>query len=273
MGRGAGSAGRPTRRRSFGCCGTTIRTSEAAIDILAEHLALSSHAGTPLRFPPLLLVGAPGLGKTHFARRVAKLMGVPLRLIDYSSQQTNSTLHGTDAHWSSTQHGVLFDLVVMGEYANPVVVLDEIDKAASRNQYNPLAPLHLALEPSTAKVTRDLSILTVFEASWVTYIATANSLKSIPDSLLSRMRLVLCQPPAPRQALDATRAIVRSVMSEAAGKAFDSVAPAVVRELATHTPRNIVALLTSAMGRAAAAGRRTVELRDLIPSEGGPSFH
>jgi ATP-dependent Lon protease len=237
----------------------------AAVDVLAEQLELSAAVQAPLRVPPMLLVGPPGVGKTYFASRVAEILGAPMRLVDYASQQTNSMLHGSDRHWSNTKPGLLFDMVVLADIANPVIVLDEIDKAASGgdNKYDPIAPLHVALEPSTARRTRDISTELEFDASAVIYIATANSLKRLPDSLLSRMRLIHCEAPDASMAFDMAMAVTRRVMASAKGQHFNAVSRSVVRELAGRTPRDIVRSLERAMARAVCAGRRTIEVSDL----------
>jgi ATP-dependent Lon protease len=246
-----------------------------ALGLVADRLTLSLQNNTPLRVPPMLLVGAPGVGKTHFARRLAEIIGAPMHVIDYSTQQTNSYLHGTDRHWANTKQGVLFEMIVQGEFANPVLVLDEIDKASrfsSGNRHDTLAPLHLALEPTTARLTRDLSTDIEFDASWAIFVATANTLKSIPDSLLSRFQIILCEAPDASLAYGIAKAVVDQVMSTEMGKHFDTVPRAVVRELALHTPRNIISLLERGMGRASRAGRRSLNLEDLGDQD-SPRFH
>ena len=65
---------------------------------------------------------------------------------------------GSERRWSSMQPGILFDLVCLGTHANPIVILDEIDKGGSQRQWDPLAPLHTLLEPSTASKVRDISV-------------------------------------------------------------------------------------------------------------------
>lgn len=239
---------------------------QQAVDIVAEHLVLSVETRTPLRVPPMLLVGPPGVGKSHFAQRLAQIINAPTHRVDYSSQQTNSHLNGSDRHWSNSRYGVLFELIVMGDCANPLLVLEEIDKARSSgsDSYDPLAPLHTALEPSTARAMKDLSNDIEFDASLVNYIATANTLKRLPDSLLSRMHLVYCQAPDPSLAYNVTRSVVARVMSTAAGKHFGPVPREVVRELAVHTPREVTKMLERAMGRATRAGRKNLTLLDLV---------
>ncbi len=248
---------------------------EEAIRLVSDQLGLARSSAAPVRLMPLLLVGRPGVGKTHFALRLAEILSVPCRIIDFTAQQTNSVLHGDDRHWSNSKAGMLFDSVVLGSCANPVIVLDEIDKssAGGGRSYDPLAPLHLALEPTTARRTLDLSTEIEFDASWVTYIATANSLKGIPASLLSRMTIILCQEPTPRQAFETTQAVVKRFLSSSAASGIDGVTREAVRELALHTPRDAARLLQIALGRLTSAGRRVIEVEDIQSNAKTPHLH
>ncbi len=236
----------------------------ALCDRIEERLLLALCEDKPFTVPPILLVGRPGVGKSYAVRRVAEILGLPLAMLDMSTLQTNGRLHGADKHWANATPGLLRELVIGGKVANPVVLLDEIDKtprAGSSRHYAPLAPLHAALEPGTARRTEDQCIPGPFDASHVIYIATANQLTPIPESLLSRFQIVLCRAPGVREALAAAQRIAAEVTA-----GLDGFAPAnraVVTALAELTPRGMRQVLEAAVARAIRAGRRHLEVRDL----------
>lgn len=218
----------------------------------------------PFSLPPILLVGRPGVGKTHAARRLAALLELPFKAIDLSVGQTNGFLHGSDRHWSNARPGALFELTALGSHANPLVLLDEIDKAAqTQDRYSPLAPLYSALEPETAKSTRDQCVDFEFDASRVIYVGTANTLRDIPPPVLSRFHLIYGVEPDLRASLSIARAISRQVLADKQLADFKPVTDRVLLELADRSPRLIRKALVSAVGKAAAAGRESVVLEDL----------
>ena len=170
----------------------TLRLSQphfgAVIDLIRGQLLLGERTNKTVRIPPILLDGAPGLGKTHFAMELAKALGTTIKRISFDSAVTSATLMGSERRWSNTQFGAVFELICLGQYANPIIVLDEVDKIDSLREWNPLAPLHTLLEPSTAKCVRDISVDFEFDASLITWIATSNRKRLLPESLRSRFR-------------------------------------------------------------------------------------
>lgn len=236
------------------------------IDRIEACCALSAFTRQPLRIPPLLLVGPPGVGKTYFARIVADLLGVPHYVYALESAETVSVLTGSDKHWWNAEVGQLFKLIVHGECANPLIVLDELDKVTSGgNHYRPANALHAVLEPTTARQLRDKCIDLTFDASYTVYIATANRLSTIDPSLLSRFELFHVDAPGPRAAVSLARAIGQQVLRELRlTRRFDAPAGEVVQQLALlGSPRRMHKVLASAVGRAVVGGRTRLAVADL----------
>lgn len=189
----------------------------APLRLVANRIALAAALDRPVRVPPILLVGAPGVGKTYFTHRLAEALAVPYSSITFDQPSAGSQLRGSDKYWSNTESGILFNLICLGRAANPVVLLDEIDKSARikvGRDLDPLAQLHGALEPQTSTRIVDISTEVEFDASMVTYIATANTIDDISPSILSRFEIFHIHSPTPSERLDlaarlAERALTR----------------------------------------------------------------
>ena len=123
---------------------------EEPLEDIRKQLALCLSSEDPLELEPILLLGDPGIGKTHFARRLAKLLGTGYNFIGMSSLTAGWILSGASAQWKNAKPGKVFDALVNGDYANPVIVVDEIDKAGGDSQYDPLGSLYTLLEHDTA---------------------------------------------------------------------------------------------------------------------------
>ncbi len=241
------------------------------VEAVEASIARAQMSGQPFKLGPLLLVGQPGTGKSFAALRLAELLGLPSQLIEMAAQQTNSYLHGSDRHWGNATPGALFELLLLGSCANPLILLDEIDKAPKRANYDPLAPLHSALEPVTSKDTKDLCIPAKFDASHVSYIATANSLRDIPLPLLSRFEIIHCAPPGPREALQLARMVwVRVAQKFGIQQALPRSA---LVHLAELHPRRMGQVLEKAVSRMRMAGRSHLNLSDLESPAAGRALH
>ena len=118
------------------------------LDDVRRHVALSHDSTDGLEVTPMLLLGQPGIGKTHFARQVADLIGTGMNLVSMGSLTAGWLLSGSASQWKGAKPGKVFESLVDGRYANPVIVIDEIDKAASDAQYDPLG---LAVQPAGAR--------------------------------------------------------------------------------------------------------------------------
>ena len=150
-----------------------------AIDTLEASFALASAMSPGDRsVPPILLDGLPGIGKTMFAERLAQLMGVHIEKINIGTAQGNFEISGTSSHWSTTKPGRVHQALANGEYANPVLLLDEIDKMG-RDVYSGSIEASLLdlLETRTAAVFRDDCVGAALNAAHVVVICTSNAPK------------------------------------------------------------------------------------------------
>ena len=243
-------------------------------EVLHDHFALHAMGDGRVSWSPILLVGPAGIGKTEAARWLAERLCLPFRVMDMASTQSGSPLAGSESFWSNSEPGVLFELLAYQPKANPVVVLDELDKTNKDRPYDPLAALYTLLEPRSARSFIDLSIRDFsIDASHVNWIATANSADDIPAPLLSRMTVIHVQAPTPEQVTRIAQAIYGRMRAEARwGEAFvprlDAV---VVDQLRGLPPRQLGHALRRALGRAARHERDHITIHDLPPAMGPAS--
>ena len=134
----------------------------------------------------LLLHGDAGVGKTDFALSLAKLLNLPSEVLSLSSAQAAAFLAGSEQYWSNTQPGIVWKQLIQGTHANPLFVLDEIDKVTDR-WGDPLGALYQLLEPRSAAIFCDKSVPWLpVDASRANWIATANDPETLHPAIRSR---------------------------------------------------------------------------------------
>ena len=172
------------------------------VDRIERQAELSLWIGRPwVRIRPLLLVGAPGTGKSHFARALAEASGCALAQIPMGGDSDNRSLAGTARGWTGAQPALPVVAMAQHRTANPIIVLDEIEKvSADRRHGNPHETLLAMLEPLTAKAWYDRCLMAAVDLRHVNWIATANTTAGIPAPLLSRFDVVCVRGPASRDA-------------------------------------------------------------------------
>lgn len=138
---------------------------------------------------PILLLGEPGIGKTHFAKKLAKVLGTSFHFLDSNSITASWVLTGSSGQWQNADAGNIFKYMIDSNSVSPVVILDEIDKLSQGKNYDPFSVFHQMFESENAKNFKDEFLNVTFDASNIIYILTANNVNNIPDSLLSRMRI------------------------------------------------------------------------------------
>jgi ATP-dependent Lon protease len=191
--------------------------------------------------------------------------------ISMSSLTAGWVLSGASSQWKGARPGKVFETLVDGQYANPVMVVDEIDKARGEHAYDPLGSLYGLMEHDTAHAFVDEFAEVPVDASQVIWVATANDARSIPEPILNRMNVYEVQAPD----LEAARGIAERLYASLRGahdwgRRFDVVPRAdVLDRLAEMPPREMRRAWMTAFGNARLAGRDEVTTDDLPNNQAG----
>jgi ATP-dependent Lon protease len=240
------------------------------LEDIRKHLALCIDSNDCVELPPMLLLGAPGIGKTHFARKISQLLGTGFGFVPMSSLTAGWVLSGASSQWKNAKPGKVFDTFVNGDYANPVIVVDEIDKASADGQYDPLGALYELLETETAKRFVDEFVELPIDAAGAVWLATANDVGRIPEPLVSRLAVYEIEAPDAEGAARIAQSIYGEIRSSHDwGRQFpEALSPSALEKLASLPPREMRRAIHSAFGNAKVAGRSEVRPDDIQDSRG-----
>lgn len=234
------------------------------LDDLTRYLGLSLAGGASINMMPVLLLGDPGVGKTHFGKRLAAMLGTEFEFISMNALSAGFVITGSSSSWKGAKCGKVAERLVRGQFANPVVVLDEVEKATGSTQSDPLAALYQLLEPETSRAFHDEFIDIDLDASQVFWVLTANSLDGIPPALLSRMAVYEVPAPTPEQATGIAQRVYAGLLRELKLQNMESELPgSVLDRLSEVSPREMRKALLDGLGFAVAAGRAALVPEDL----------
>ncbi len=157
---------------------------------------VKAHNDDGLGFPPILLHGPGGTGKSMLARLISDAAGVPSHEMDGSAGSAAFRVAGLEAGWSSSRIGEPLRFVAEQRCANPLMIINELDKAAGGAQSNngtttslihALLPL---LDPHSATSWRCPASGLVCDMSKLNWILTANELDQLSQPFLSRLEII-----------------------------------------------------------------------------------
>ncbi|MCL3883570.1 AAA family ATPase [Marivita sp. GX14005] len=164
--------------------------------IMQQMLRHVAGGGRGFALPPVILAGPPGIGKSHYARKLADLAGTPVRMIDVGGGSAGFRISGTEKGWGTEQPGVPVETILARKVANPLMIVDEIDKAgiarSTRGSSTSIVTSLLQmLETGTARHFECPFHRIAFDMSRVVWIMTANDVDRIPAPLRDRSRLFI----------------------------------------------------------------------------------
>jgi ATP-dependent Lon protease len=237
---------------------------QQAIECL--HLALHARylCSSPATFRPILLVGGAGLGKTEFMSRVARVLGLQYRELN-STANDPLALSGLSPPWRNCRPGLIANVFKLGDSddedgdGNPIILIDELDKASTMGQSSEVSSsagifeqLLGVLEPGSGGTFTDsyLGSDLKLHCNYVNWVFGANETSRIPTYFLSRLTVISIPHPSKN---DLREGLVDSVYRGVLEKV--PYAPFFVKQLS----QEVVDLLSE-------SGMTPREIRQLIES-------
>lgn len=228
---------------------------KAVTNVLLGQALSCKLSGRPLRFHPMVLLGDAGIGKTSYLQSICQRLSLHHQRIDMGGISAGFTLSGSHGSWRGGQPGLIAKtfLTVRPYVANPVFILDEIDKAQGSDQH-PVYPVLLPMiESATASSFQDEFLEGVYiDLTYASFVMTANSVSDLPDSFQSRVLILDVPQPTATEKRTITNRMYTNKKQEmmVTDRYAESLDDAMLDKLCSKSLRDADRLLSLAMTNA-----------------------
>ncbi len=235
------------------------------IDYYENVVIILSKLKLPFEITPILLVGDPGLGKTYFASELAKVLGLAFHEISLATTTSIFALSGGDIQWAEGSPGFICETLAKSKIANPMIMIDELDKSSGESKYNAMNVFYGLLETHTAKRFRDEALSFELDASKIVWIATANELHRVPEPIKSRLKIFHIRQPEKAHMAIVVKSIYEKLIENKGFKELLSTEmnDSVLNLLSTMSPREVKLILEEATFKAIRNDHDKIEVSDL----------
>ena len=189
---------------------------------ILEFLAVGIHKGE-IAGSIILLVGPPGVGKTSVGRSIADALGRRFYRFSVGGMRDEAEIKGHRRTYIGAMPGKFLQAIKDAGTANPVIMLDEIDKIGASYQGDPASALLEVLDPEQNSDFLDHYLDLRFDLSKVLFVCTANQTDSIPGPLLDRMEQISLAGYIAEEKLQIARRFLLPRQLDRAGLAKDTI--------------------------------------------------